>query len=336
MSKLYLVTGGGGFLAYNIILQLLEKGERVRTLELPTSKSLGNIPKAAEVIKGDILDEASLEKFFTFEPEDEVYVLHIASIVYLDEPFNRKVYDVNVNGTKNIIRYCEDKKDNVKKLVYCGSTSAIPELPLGQTMYEVDNYEPLVVRGCYAQTKAEAARAVIEAARYDGLNACVCLPSAIFGPNDYAMGAMNTTIQNIVTGKLPVSVPGAVSLCDVRDLANGFIQAAEKGRAGESYNFAAEEVPMKTVTDTVAEVAGVKAPKVLPKAVVAKIMVPMLDAIKKLTGFDLGLTSFGWYQLVCNHDYSYQKAVDELGYHLRPFRETIADTINWMREAGKI
>jgi len=64
---------------------------------------------------------------------------------------SKKVYDVNVRGTKNIINACVTHK--VKKLVYVSSTGAFPELPAGFPITEVNYYDPNAVVGFMVRQK---------------------------------------------------------------------------------------------------------------------------------------------------------------------------------------
>jgi dihydroflavonol-4-reductase len=47
-------------------------------------------------------------------------------------------------------------------------------------------------------------------------------------------------------------------------------------------------------------------------------------------------TGFSVYNLARNNNFSCEKAKRELGFHTRPFSQTIADTIEWLRAEGKI
>ena len=90
-------------------------------------------------------------------------MIHTAGIVSITSKYEQRVYDVNVTGTKVITDLCIEKK--VKKLVYISSVHAIPELPAGQTMREVELFDPDKVIGLYAKTKAEATAYVMEAGK---------------------------------------------------------------------------------------------------------------------------------------------------------------------------
>ena len=148
-KTIYLVTGAAGFLGGTICRQLIDRGDMVRAFVLPNDPAEKFVPGEAEIIRGDLTDMASLEKFFTLPEGYESIVMHIASIVTVNPDYNQKVMDVNVGGTKNIIELCK-KHTECKKLVYCSSTGAIPELPKGNKIGEVTHFDADKVLGCYS------------------------------------------------------------------------------------------------------------------------------------------------------------------------------------------
>ena len=223
-KTIYLVTGAAGFLGGTICRQLVERGEKVRAFVLPNDKAIKFIPSEVEIVEGDLCDIHSLEKLFTVPEGYETIVMHIASIVTVNPDYNQKVMDVNVGGTQNIIDLCLLHKE-CKKLVYCSSTGAIPELPKGTAIAETYDFDTEKVVGCYSQSKALATKAVLDAVKTQGLNACVVHPSGILGPEDFAIGETTGTVIQIINGEMPAGIDGSFNLCDVRDLANGTILA---------------------------------------------------------------------------------------------------------------
>ena len=113
----YLVTGAAGFLGGTICRQLIERGENVRAFVLPGDPAMKYVPQEAEIVEGDLTDMTSLEKLFAVEEGTATIVLHIASIVTVNPDYSSKVMEVNVDGTKNIIRLCLSHPE-CKKLVY--------------------------------------------------------------------------------------------------------------------------------------------------------------------------------------------------------------------------
>lgn len=331
----YLVTGAAGFLGGTICRQLIERGEDVRAFVLPGDPAIQYVPKEAEIVEGDLTDMASLEKLFDVEEGTETIVLHIASIVTVNPDYSSKVMEVNVDGTRNIIRLCLSHPE-CKKLVYCSSTGAIPEAAMGQAIREVRRFDPDEVVGCYSRSKAMASQAVLDAVHEQGLNACIVHPSGIMGPEDYAIGETTGTLIKIIKGEMPAGIDGSFNLCDVRDLAAGTIAAADKGKAGECYILANEPVSFRDFSRMVSDEAGCKKVGVFLPVWAASIMGGMMEKKAKKKGTKPMMTRFSVYNLARNNKFDSTKAIRELGYSTRSYRDTIHDEIAWLKETGKI
>ena len=334
-KKMILVTGAAGFLGGTICRQLVDRGDCVRAFVLPNDPAMKYVPKEAEVVTGDLTDRESLEKFFTVPEGTETVVLHIASIVSVNPDYNQKVMDVNVGGTKNIIDLCLEHEE-CKKLVYCSSTGAIPELPKGQKIKEVYSFDEEKVLGCYSQSKALATQAVLDAVADRGLNACVVHPSGIMGPEDFAVGETTGTLIKIINGEMPAGIDGSFNLCDVRDLAKGTIAAIDKGRKGQCYILGNEPVSFRDFCKMVSDEAGCKPVKMFLPIWAANLMGTIMEKKAKRDGTKPLMTTFSVYNLARNNSFDSSKAKIELGYKTRSYQETIHDEVRWLKAAGKI
>ena len=331
----YLITGAAGFLGGTICRQLIERGEDVRAFVLPGDPAMKYVPQEAEIVEGDLTDMDSLEKFFTVEEGTETIVLHIASIVTVNPDYSSKVMEVNVDGTRYIIRLCLSHPE-CKKLVYCSSTGAIPEAAMGKAIKEVRRFDPDEVVGCYSRSKAMASQAVLDAVHESGLNACIVHPSGIMGPEDYAIGETTGTLIKIIKGEMPAGIDGSFNLCDVRDLAAGTIAAADKGQAGECYILANEPVSFRDFSRMVSDEAGCKKVGMFLPIWAANMMGGMMEKQAKKKGTKPMMTRFSVYNLARNNKFDSTKAVRELGYSTRSYRDTIHDEIQWLKETGRI
>lgn len=330
-----LVTGAAGFLGGTICRQLVERGDDVRAFVLPNDPAMKFVPKEAEIVEGDLTDKESLERFFQVPEGTETIVLHIASIVSVNPEYNQKVMDVNIGGTQNIIDLCLAHPE-CKKLVYCSSTGAIPELPKGQMIHEVEHFDPEQVLGCYSRSKALATQAVLDAVHNRNLNACVVHPSGIMGPEDFAVGETTGTLIKIINGEMPAGIDGSFNLCDVRDLAAGTIAAIDKGRKGECYILGNEPVSFKNFCKMVSDESGCKPVKMFLPIWAANMMGSMMEKQAKKKGTKPLMTTFSVYNLARNNTFDSGKAKRELGYHTRSYQETIHDEVQWLKETGKI
>ncbi len=333
-NEVYLVTGAAGFLGSNICRMLSARGERVRALVLDGDPAEKHLPKGIEIVHGDLLDNGSLERFFENNEDDEVYVIHCASIVWVKVEANPKVHAVNVDGTANVIDQC--LKHRVKKLVYISSIGAIPELPAGQKIAETDHFWPnegLV--GYYSETKAEATQLVMDALKdHPEFNASIIHPSGICGPYDYAFGSVTTMVRDFVQGKMKIGIEGTFNSVDVRDLAEGVIAACHRGRRGECYIMSNEVVTMHDMFILMNEAACLSGRSFVLSKELAHIGVRILALASRFTGKEPLLSEFNIYMLNRNNEFDCSKAERELGFRCRPFSESIKDTVTWLREEG--
>ena len=334
---LYLLTGAAGFLGSNICRQLIDRGDSVRAFVLKGDPAIQYIPEGVEICEGDLCSYEDCNRFFTVPEGIETICIHCASMVTVNPDYNEKLMAVNVGGTENILEAARNHPE-CKKLVYVSSTGAIPELPKGQKIREVDRFDPYDenrVVGWYSRSKAIATQKVLDAAS-EGLNACVVHPSGILGPNDHAISETTGTVIKIMNGEMPVGMGGSFNLCDVRDLAYGTIAACDKGRKGECYILGNKEVTLKEVADMLHDACGCKRPLFYVPISIAYRLAAGMEKKAAKTGKKSLMTRFAVYNLARNNNFDYSKAERELGYRTRPYSETLRDEALWLVAEGKV
>ena len=330
-NVVYLVTGAAGFLGSNICAQLLERGERVRAFVLEGDKAAQYLPKEVEIVYGNLCDKASLKPFFTIDEGVATVCIHVASMVTVNPYYRKALLDVNVGGTANIIDLCLEHTE-CQKLVYVSSTGAIPELPHGQRITEVEEVNLDQVEGWYSKSKAMATNNVYTAIRERGLKACVVYPTGIMGPNDYALSETTSTIIKIIKGEMAAGIDGSFNMVDVRDLAAGCIAAADKGRIGEGYILGNKVIRFKTMSKIISQEAGCKPVKFFLPIWAAEMIARSMERKAAKTGKMPLMTSFSVYNLKRNNEFDYSKAILELGYTTRPLDVTLKDQIKWLKD----
>ena len=337
-KTIYLLTGAAGYLGSNISRMLISQNKSVRALVLKGDPAITQIPNEAEIVSGDIVDPESVEEFFSIPgcaPEEvEIIVIHCASMVTVSPELSKKLYTVNVTGTKNIIDACIRHK--AKKLVYISSTGAIPELKHGEVIREVNSYDPEQIVGGYGKTKAIATQLVLSAAREQNLDASIVYPSGISGPNDYGNGYFTNFIIDYCQGKMPAGIAGSFNAVDVRDLAEGVIACTEKGRKGEGYIMSNSAVSMGELFHLISLYSGAWEVNFILSGSVAKALAHISSFISRFTGKKGLLTPYAVYNMTRNNVFSSEKAKRELGFHPRSFEETIRDMAVWLHNDGRI
>lgn len=331
MKTIYLVTGAAGHLGSTVVRALLARGETVRGLILPGETS--PLPDGCRPFSGDVCAPMSLIPFFHHTSEESLVVIHCAGVVSISSHFDKKVYDVNVLGTRNLLALC--RQFQVQKLVYVSSVHAIPEKPQGETITETDTFDPHKVKGLYAQTKAQATKLVLEAAE-QGLPACVVHPSGILGPYDVGHGHLTALVRDYCRHQLTAGVKGGYDFVDVRDVAAGILACCDKGKPGSCYILSGQYSSVRRLLDTLSRVSGQKPIRTYLPLWFAKLTAPLSELYYKLRREPPLYTAYSLYTLSSNACFSHEKATKAFGYHPRPLEETLQDTVQWLRGHGKI
>lgn len=329
MKKVYIVTGANGFLGNNIVRALVGKENvEVRALVSSVDRAEALEGLDCQIFAGDVTKLETLTKIFDVPSKAEVFVIHCAAIVYINSQPNPEVYRVNVGGARNIITKSLEVN---AKLIYVSSTHAIPVLPKGTIITEVDSFDPAKVEGEYAKSKADAGQYVLDAVQNRGLDACIVHPSGIIGPYDYKVSHLTQMIEDVANGKLWAGVHGGYDFVDVRDVVSGILAACEKGKPGESYILSGHYVVVPELLRLVAEATGQKPITTFVPMWLAKAVAPLAEKYYELKKQKPLYTKMSLEVLDSNGEFSHAKAERELGYQVRPIEETIEDTVDWLR-----
>ena len=328
MKKIYIVTGANGHLG-NTLIRLLRKQEAdIRGLILAGEEIEDD--GRVRYIKGDVRDIESLRPLFEDLEGKEAYVFHTAGIVAISEKVSPLLYEVNVNGTKNVIALCREY--SVRRLVYVSSVHAIPDTDSMSVLKEIKEFSPEKVVGGYARTKAEATQAVLAAVQ-GGLDAVIVQPSGIIGPYDHSGNHLVQLVTDYLGGRIPVCVKGGYDLVDVRDVAYGCLMAAEKGKSGECYILSNRHYEIQEVLKMVRRIAGGRRIPVIPSWM-AHLAAPLMQWYARRRKERPLYTGYSLYALKSNDKFSHEKAVRDLGYQPRDLYETLKDTVRWQKKNG--
>ncbi len=230
-----LVTGGSGFIASHVILQLLAAGHRVRT----TVRSLKREPdvraslEKAGAVAGDRLSFTEADLLDDGGWPEAVsgceYVLHVAS------PFPEKIpkdEDELIvparDGTLRVLRAA--RTAGVKRVVLTSSFAAIGyghaerEAPFDETTW-TNTEAPL---DPYVKSKALAERAAWDFIAKEGgsLELAAVNPVGVFGPvlgRDYSTSIL--VVQRLMDGAVPGCPKLMFGAADVRDVADLHLRA---------------------------------------------------------------------------------------------------------------
>lgn len=324
-QSIQVVTGATGHIGYALLKKLADAGETVRILIRKDSKIFDGIP--CEKVFGDVTDPASLEK--AFEGADVVY--HLAGLIDINVGNDDMVWKVNFEGTKNVVEAC--KKCGVRRLVYASSVDAYEPLPDNQLMKEVTEFFPDRLDGTYAKTKATATNYVFDTVRRGELDAVVVYPGACIGPYDFKVSNIGEMVRTVIKHGYPVSLKfGAYNFVDIRDVAQGMILAAQKGKTGEGYILCGEQISVDDFICTLCKVCGKKIPKIKMGYGIVSLAAPVCEVYYKISKATPLFTRYSVRKLISNCNFSIEKARTELGYEPMSVEQSLTDMVQWIKE----
>lgn len=321
-NKKVAVTGASGHIGANLVRELIRRGYEVVTLIRQSSRALEGLDVTRVV--GDVLDPQSLRR--AFRGVDQVY--HLAAYISIRSGENEKLELTNVEGTRNVLEACQC--EGVSTLVHFSSIHALRLEPLDQAVTE-DN--PLLGErtghgGDYDFSKARAERLVRQNSSKT-LDIRIIYPTAVLGPNDFNLSLFGQAILKMAQGRLPVSVPGGFNWVDVRDVAWGAVEAAEKGTDNDRYILSGHYLAMTEVAATIAGLTGVAAPRFICPTWLAVLFAPVMGGLARLLGEAPVYTRDSLAALHTNKLMSHARATRDLGYQPRPFQRSMEDALHF-------
>lgn len=254
MSTKILVTGGTGFLGSYIIRELISHGYAVRAIRRGIKRP-GWIDTAVlqqvEWVEGDILDVVSLED--AMEGVDTV--IHAAAIVSFSKKDREQMYQVNVEGTANVVNIALEK--NIRRLVYISSVAALGRTLTGGLVDETKKWEDTKVNTHYARSKFKAELHVWRGIS-EGLEAVILNPATILGYGDWQQSSC-AIFRQVYEG-FRWYTSGVNGFVDVEDTARAALLLMESGISEQRYVVCGDNMSFRQLQQLIAEGFGKKGP----------------------------------------------------------------------------
>jgi dihydroflavonol-4-reductase len=311
-----------------VVRRLLEAGHEVRALVRSgaDTRQLDGLP--TERVEGDLRDAASLQRGVA----GCEWVFHVAALYsYWGHPWE-DFYQVNVEGTRRLLEAARDAE--VSRIVHTSSIAALCLPEDGSPGTEETPCTLADMVGNYKRSKFLSEEVARDFAR-EGLPVVIVNPGAPVGVGDHKPTPTGEMIVNFLNGRMPAYVDTGLSIVDVEDVAAGHLLAAERGRVGERYILAGENLTLRHVLDILADVSG--RPRV-------KVRIPRAVAL----GWAYADVALSW--LNPRHApyatpekvrisrkpefFDSSKAVRELGLPQTPARVALRKAVEWYREHG--
>jgi dihydroflavonol-4-reductase len=317
-----LVTGGTGFVGLHLVRELARRGDELRLLvrEQSNIEPLRGIEW--ERASGDVTDRDSVGRAM----KGVERVFHVAGTTSMRTRDRIRVFQVNVEGTKNVLE--EALRAGAERAVVTSSSSAVGAAKPGET---IDEDHPFTVGRlgiAYINSKHDAELVAMRMAA-KGLPVVVVNPSFVLGPDDpNPSGTSNALIRRLLLRRIPGYVDGAINVVDVRDVAKGPVLADERGEPAERYLLTGRNFTLQRLFADLSRIAGVPTPPVRMhgRLVVMGVETMELLGLRLPTSADEVRSGTQWFT------YRNDKAREQLGWEPRPHEETLEDAVRWQLE----
>ncbi len=323
------VTGGTGFIGAHVVRTLLARGRTVRCLVRASSR-LANLEElSVEVVTGDVADPASLKRAMAGARA----VFHCAADYRLSPRDPREIYAANVEGTRNVLAAAAEM--GVERVVYTSSVGVLGLAPDGTAANEETPVDARHLIGHYKKSKHEAERIAQEFAER-GLPVVIVNPSTPVGEMDIKPTPTGQIIVDFLNRRMPAYVETGLNVVDVRDVAEGHVLAAEKGRVGERYILGNRDMTLKEIFDALSALTGIPSPSVrLPHWI--PLAAAAVDTFaSRLAGRQPRVPLEGVRMSRHRMFFDSGKAVRELDLPQTPVEQALARAVAWFREKGYV
>jgi len=327
-----LVTGAGGFIGSAIVRALLPLGVEVVATVEPGGREENLKGLDIKVVPVDIRQRDDV-----FEVMKGVRaIFHTAAVFRFWARYPHIFYDVNVQGTRNVLDAASAAA--CERIVY---TSTVATIGLDGTSSGHAAHEGIAARidhlhGLYKQSKYVAEHEVLRAAA-EGAPVTLVHPTFPLGPRDIRPTPTGKVILDFLNGRMPAYVDTAVNVVHVDDLAQGHLLALERGRNGRSYILGGENLSMRDLLMTLASRTGLPAPtRQIPRAlgVAAGVVSDLVEGrlLRREPRVPLEAARMSTTHMI----FDSSRATAELGFEPRPAFEAIEDSARWFVENGYV
>lgn len=316
MKKVF-VTGATGLLGTNVIIKLLKDGYFVIALVRQKSKYLGEEDKNLKLIEGDLAADLSL-----FLKEVDCFI-HIAAETRQDLLSYEDYKNINYDMVVKI--FTQAKVCGIKRFLFISSANT-----LGYGSVENPGNEQKIQH--YPFTKSHYAQSKVEAENYllqhrNIMDIVILNPTFMIGAYD-SKPSSGKIIFWAWKKKLIFYPKGGKNFVHAEDAANGVVEAVKKGKNGEKYLLAQENLSYKEFFMKVNKITD-QNPVMIPiPNTILKILGWIGDGLRKLN-IKTNLCSPNMKALqICNY-YSNQKSVNELGIKYQSIDKAIKDAVQY-------
>jgi CDP-glucose 4,6-dehydratase len=228
-SRRVLITGINGFIGSHLARTLLDKGFEVHGIsrrpgQTPYLKGIQGLERI-HLHAGDVLDAGFLQELLDQHEFEGVFHLASQSDTWKSAQHPTETWDVNVNGTLNLLEALRKKKNDARVLIMSSvrvfqspsSNHGDPEL-IKLHPYDASKWSAEMLAASYFDTY--------------GMKGAIARSTNVYGPNDYNFARLIPRIMKGVFVDQKIQLRGDGQLkrdfMHVKDAANGLLAMYEQ------------------------------------------------------------------------------------------------------------
>jgi nucleoside-diphosphate-sugar epimerase len=250
-------------------------------------------------------------------------IFHLAALVRHTRQNSDELFRTNVLGTTSMVRLAARHRCRMVFVSTSGTVGCFrrPDVAADE---DAPFCEPEVSTWPYYRSKIEAEGQARRLADELGVELVIVRPPVLLGPGDHRFRSTGHLIR-FLRGRMPFLVRGGMHYADVRDAAKALGRAMTLPKPKPVYHLPGTSCSVEEFFADVAAAAGRAAPgRVVPYWLawsLARLTAPLHllpdPVVIEMASRYWGMTS--------------RYAEPELGYRSRPGRDTLRDTVEWLR-----
>jgi len=305
---------------------LLAAGHEVRVLVRPASdrRNLENF--SVEIVEGDLRNQQSLKD--AIRGCDNLF--HVAADYRLWVPDPATMYEINVNGTRDLILAAQES--GIQRIVYTSSVATLGLNTDGSPANEDTPSDCARILGHYKRSKYQAEQLVKQLIDDHHLPLVIVNPSTPIGPNDVRPTPTGRIVLDTLMGRMPAYVNTGLNIAHVDDIAYGHLLAFQHGKPGERYILGGDNMTLLEILQAIDDINGTRRNRF---SIPINIMLPMAWLMEKTATFtrtEPRATLDSIHMAKKLMFFSSAKAQRELGYRYRPAVAALEDAVKWFKD----
>ncbi|HMJ71367.1 MAG TPA: NAD-dependent epimerase/dehydratase family protein [Cyclobacteriaceae bacterium] len=274
------ITGASGVVGSAIVRQLSQQNIKTRSIirSAKTPGLLSSMKDLTEIAEADVLDMAGLIK--AVDGVDAV--VHAAGFVSFNPRRKNRIFDINVEGTRNVVNACLVHKTN--KLVHISSVAALGKQRPGAIINEDSRWISGSATSDYSHSKYLSELEVYRG-QEEGLNVSIVNPSVVLAAGDGQRSS--SRLLGYVWRQRPFFTNFKLNYVDARDVAEIVTRILKDSSGefnGERFIANAGSVPVKKVFQLIAERLKKRAPGIHIPVGLAKAAARLEEIRTLITG----------------------------------------------------